>query len=268
MLCIAAANIIARAASNPASLPGCIFAGAGTGAGALAVDVDALATDVGVADVVAMEATGAAKRTVFLRRRFFGIAAVVVVADVVAVDIGLVVVATLGADASCCCRGGDVIIRCRSCCHAAVSAPGADCRVALFSSRKRRLNSANFASCSGECGQPGALAVTLGRFASPDTSNDSAGSPAEAAVETVALVKVCAARRLLARVTLVDTTPADDAVTVTVPADADADAVLVTTDDVDGPVEGTLAADTAVISFCVRAFLRIFTAAAIEGTCM
>ena len=159
-------------------------------------------------------------------------------------------------------------MRCRSCFHAAVSAPGVDCCVVPFTSMKRRLNSANLASSSGESGQPGALTVTLGRFASFDTSNDSAGSPAEAEVEAIALAAACAARRLLARVTLVDTTPADDAVTVTVPADADADAVLVTTDDVDGPAEGTLAADTAMASFCVRAFLRIFTAAAIEGTCM
>ena len=78
---------MARAASKPASLPGCISAAAGADAGALAVDVDVPAIDVGAVDVVAIEATGAAKRTVFLRRRFFGVAAVVVVADVVAVDI-------------------------------------------------------------------------------------------------------------------------------------------------------------------------------------
>ena len=106
------------------------------------------------------------------------------------------------------------------------------------------------------------------RFASLGTPDVSAGSPAEAEVDAVALAASCAARRLAERVTLVDATLAVDAVTVTVPADADADAVLVTTDDVDDPVEGTLAADAAVVNFCVREFLRIFTAAAIEGTCM
>ena len=110
MLCIAAANIIARAASKPASLPGCIFAAAGAGVGALAVDVDALTIDVGVADVVAIDATGAAKRTVFLRCRF-GVAvvaaiaaaeAVVVTADVAVAVVAVAVVAALGANKFCC----------------------------------------------------------------------------------------------------------------------------------------------------------------------
>ena len=109
MLCIAAANIIARAASKPASLPGCIFAAAGAGAGAPAVDVDVLTIDVGVADVVAIDATGAAKRTVFLRRRF-GVAvftavaaagAVVVTAGVTVAVVAVAVVATLGANKFC-----------------------------------------------------------------------------------------------------------------------------------------------------------------------